>query len=170
MPCIALLGVLASSSSSSLSAAGGQARVFHERVHITHRIGIVLVLCLILSSVAIVIYAYPSHKKPTVPAPNLASLALNNGCDPAMANVCAGSSLEGANLVGANLAGADLRHTDLSFANLQNASLAGADLTGANLQNANLAGANLTGANTASANMCGTIMPSGYVNDVDCSG
>jgi len=101
---------------------------------------------------------------------SLNSKILYNGCSPAVASACAGTSLQSANLADANLTDANFSHYDLSFANLENASLVGANFNGANLANADLLGANITNAKLDNAYLCGTIMPTGYVNDADCSG
>lgn len=104
------------------------------------------------------------------PQGGLSSRVVNDGCSPAVASACAGTSLVSADLTNANLTGANFSHFNLSFADLENATLAGANLTGANLQNANLLGANITNAKFDNAYLCGTIMPSGYINNVDCTG
>jgi uncharacterized protein YjbI with pentapeptide repeats len=88
-------------------------------------------------------------------------------CSPAM--VCSNPITTLFSLSGANLTGVDLSHQDLSFANLQNSTLIGANLYGANLKNANLLGANVTLAQLSNAFLCGTVLPSGYVDNADCS-
>lgn len=131
-------------------------------------VGCVVAVTLMLSGG--LLFYFSQSKPSATPQENLSNRVWSNGCDPAVAGACSGTSLFAANLANANLAGANLRHFDLSFANLENATLTGADLSGANLQDANLLGANIKGANLGNAYLCGTIMPSGYISDADCSG
>jgi uncharacterized protein YjbI with pentapeptide repeats len=131
-------------------------------------IGAVVAIALVLSGALLYFDFQP--RQGNSQQGSLSSRVLNEECNPSVARACAGTSLVSSNLVNANLTGANLSHFDLSFANLENATLAGADLTGANLQNANLLGANITNAKISSAYLCGTVMPSGYVNDADCTG
>lgn len=139
-----------------------------KRLSLLETLGTIFAVALILSG-ALLLFL-PQGSKNTSRQGGPSGNGLGNGCDLALVSSCSGSSSGGANYTDANLDGANFQHTDLSYANFENASLAGADFTGANLQNADLRGANVTGANLSNAFLCNTIMPSGYIDNADCTG